>query len=488
VLRFRSVLSRIIALHVAAIVVTSICIPLALFLMLRSAAEALHHQALRDQAAYIVRYLSRAPDGTLHLSLPPSLAEFYSEGYGRAAFAVLDADGRVLFSSLPGNRAIARFRPGGKAVEFFQQDRFGAIAPVRPKGNAVRFFREDDAGEALYGATVAVDVGGRRILVQVVEDVLHRDVLIDDIVGQFLARVGWIAVPFLLVLLAIDVLIFHGAMQPIVAASNRAAQIGPATTGLRLPESHMPREVLPLVRAVNQALDRLDAGFRSQREFTADAAHELRTPLAILSMQIDTIDDCELAGALRNDIDGMTRLVNQLLEFAELETLTVGEGESAELGAVAADVVAGVAPLALAKSGDKTVALAVADRPVWVHGERDTLARALRNLVENALAHTAAGTTVEIAVDETGALHVMDRGPGVPPEQRERIFRRFWRRDRRCPGHAGLGLAIVARTAEMHRATITVSDRPDGGAIFSFRFPEVLTPQIGSAREPAHVG
>jgi signal transduction histidine kinase len=480
VFRFRSVLSRIIALHVAAIIATSICIPLALFLMLRSAAETLHHQALRDEVAQIVHYLGEEPDGTLRLSLPPNLAEFYSEAYGRAAFAVIDADGRVLFSSLPGKRAITQDRANGETIEFFDEDRAGVFAPAGRIAYPVRFFGEDrDGGKALYGASEAVEFGGRRLLVQVVENVLHRDVLIDDIVDRFLTRVGWITVPVLLLLLWIDVLIFRGAMQPIVAASNWAAQIGPANTELRLPEANLPLEVLPLVRAINRALDRLDAGFRGQREFTADAAHELRTPLAILSMQIDTVDDRELANALRDDVDGMTRLVNQLLEFAELETLTLDANERVELGAVAAEAVGGIAPVALAQS--KTVALADAGRPIWVRGERHTLGRAVRNLVENALAHTAPGTTVEIAVDPAGALHVMDRGPGVPPAERERIFRRFWRRDRRRPGHAGLGLAIVARIAEMHGATVGVTDRPGGGAIFSLCFPTVLAPSGGAA-------
>jgi signal transduction histidine kinase len=482
VIRFGSVLSRIVALHVAAIIVTSICIPLALFLTLRTAAETLHHQALRDQIAQIVHYLAKDPDGSLRLSLPSNLAEFYSQAYGRAAFAVLGADGRVLFSSLPGKRAITQLRPNGETIEFFQQDHSGVLAPARSDGYPIEFFSETGrGGSALYGAAEAVEFGGQRIAVQVVEDILHRDVLIDDIVDRFLSRVGWITIPVLLLLLGIDVLIFRGAMQPIVVASNRAAQIGPANTELRLPEAGLPTEVLPLVRAINRALDRLDAGFRGQREFTADAAHELRTPLAILSMQIDTIDDRELAQALRSDVDGMTRLVNQLLEFAELETLVVGENERVELGAVAAEAVAAIAPVALAQS--RTVALLDADRPVWVRGERDTLGRALRNLIENALAHTASGTTVEIAVDPAGAaLHVMDRGPGVPPDERERIFQRFWRRDRRRPGHAGLGLAIVARIAEMHGASVAATDRPGGGAIFSLRFPTVPAPNDATAQ------
>ena len=480
-IRFHSVVSRIVALHLLAIIATSICMPLALFLMLREAVEQLHHQALRDQVADIVRYLSNAPDGTLRLSLPPGLAEFYSAGYGRAAYAVIDREGRVLFSSLPGNRAITDIRPEGRPIEFFQQDRVGAIAPVRPEGGPIEFFRDDRYGAALYGATVAVDYRGHSIRVQVVEDVLHRDVLIDDILAQFSTHVGWITAPILLLLLVIDVFIFRRAMNPIVAASAMAEEIGPDHTDLRLPEAGIPREVLPLVRAVNDALDRLDAGFRAQREFTADAAHELRTPLAILRTQIDMLDDREVAAPLRHDVENMSRLVNQLLEISELETLVVAEDEIADIAAIAAEVAAFLAPLALSQR--KTLAVTGARRPVRVRGNSDALVRAVRNLVENALAHTSPATTVEIAVAIEGVIQVMDRGPGISKADCEHIFQRFWRRDRRRGGNAGLGLAIVARIAQTHGATVDVDERPGGGAVFAIRFPAVLAPETAAATQ-----
>ena len=470
--RFRSVVSRIVALHIAAIVATSICMPLALYLMLRHAVEELHEQALCDQAGEIVRYLSIAPDGSVRLTLPPSLAEFYSRGYGRAAYAVIDANGRVLFSSLSGNRAISNVRPDGGAAAFFQQDRVGAIAPVRAEGSPVAFFHNDRYGAALYGATLAVDFHGRPILVQVVEDVLHRDVLIDDILAQFPTHVGWITAPILLLLLLIDVAIFRRAMQPIIAASSMAGKIGPDRIDLRLPEANMPLEVLPLVRAVNRALERLDAGFRAQREFTADAAHELRTPLAILRTQIDMVEDREIAEPLSQDVESMSRLVNQLLEISELDSFFVADGETADIVAIAAEIAAFLAPLALSKN--KMLAVIGADHPVRVHGNADAIARALRNLAENALTHTAPGTTVELAVAEDATIRVLDRGPGVPKTERQHIFKRFWRRDRRGGGHAGLGLAIVARIVEMHGASISVEDRPGGGAVFVLRFPAVL--------------
>jgi signal transduction histidine kinase len=478
-IRLRSVVSRIIALHVAAIIATSICMPLALFLLLRHAVEQLHHQALLDQAAEIVRYVSTGPEGALRLALPPGLAEFYSRGYGRAAYAVIDADGQVLASSLPKNQAISDVRPNGNQAAFFQQDRTGAIAPVRPRGSPVAFFNGNGVATALYGASVAVDFHGRPIVVQVVEDVRHRDVLIDDILAQFLTHVGWITAPILLVLLLIDVAIFRRAMRPIIAASSLAGRIGPERTELRLPEARMPLEVLPLVRAVNRALERFDAGFRAQREFTADAAHELRTPLAILRTQIDLIADRDIAEPLRQDVESMSRLVNQLLEISELDSLLIGDRETADIAAIAADVAAFLAPLGLAQT--KALAVTGAEHPIRVRGNGDAIARAVRNLAENALSHTAPGTTVELRVTTDGTVRVLDRGPGITKAERQHIFRRFWRGDRRGGGHAGLGLSIVARIVEMHGASIEVDDRPAGGAEFVIRFPEVLLGPSASA-------
>ncbi len=338
-------------------------------------------------------------------------------------------------------------------------------------------------GIEIFGISEPVEIAGEKLWIEVSQDLAHRDVLIDDIVADFFTRVGWITAPILFLLLIIDVAIIRRAMRPVVAASNLAEWIGPLHTDLRLPETGMPREVQPLVHAVNQALDRLEEGFRGQREFTADAAHELRTPLAILRAQIDMIGDRELALSLRQDVENMSRLVNQLLEMAELETFVIGPDEIADLVAVAAEVAAFLAPIALAH--DKRVAVTGAHAPVRVHGNPDMLARAVRNLVENALAHTPSNSTVEIAVDERGAIAVYDRGPGVPVAEREHIFRRFWRRDRRRQGSTGLGLSIVARIIEQHGAQVSVADRPGGGAVFMLSFPALAVAPEAPQRQLA---
>ena len=450
--RARSVVSRAVALHLLAIVGTSILMPLALFLMLKHAADDLHENALREQAAELLKLIDRGPDGALQVHLSPRLVDLYSPDYARYSYAVGDATGKVLLSSFPDLRPIAQRPP--------------------PMDRAATFSGRQD-GINIFGISEPVTIAGERVWVEVSQDLAHRDVLIDDIVADFFTRAGWITAPILFVLLVIDVGIIRRAMRPVVDASNLAQRIGPLRTDLRLPENPMPREVLPLVRAVNQALDRLEEGFRLQREFTADAAHELRTPLTILRTQIDMIADRDLAQALRDDVENMSRLVNQLLEMAELETFIIGPDETADLVAVAAEVAAFLAPLALAN--DKRLAVAGARGPVRVPGNAEMLARAVRNLVENALVHTPRSTTVDITISPRGTISVGDRGPGVPLIERDHIFRRFWRRDRRRQGSTGLGLSIVARIAEHHDASVSVGDRPGGGALFTLQFPVVLS-------------
>ena len=109
-------------------------------------------------------------------------------------------------------------------------------------------------------------------------------------------------------------------------------------------------------------------------------------------------------------------------------------------------------------------------KPVWVQGNSEMLSRAIRNLAENAIKHTPAGTAVEFIVAEDGSVTVLDRGPGIRDDERELIFRRFWRRDRSQSGSTGLGLSIVQRIVELHAATITVENRDTGGARFSLLF------------------
>jgi signal transduction histidine kinase len=402
---------------------------------------------MHEQAQLVAHYLVLRPDGNWTLDLPPALEDIYSPAVGRYAYAVIDDTGRVLFSSL--------------------KDR-SPIFPTDPRASDVTYLESRRGKAAFSGVSLVKQMDGRKVWVQAGEDLAHRDVIVDDIVADFFKRVGWITLPILLFLLAIDIVIFRRALRPLLNASEMAKKINPRRTDVRLPPEEIPKEILPLVEAVNQALDRLEAGFRVQREFTADAAHELRTPLTILRTRIDALTDQGVSKALHKDIDGMARIVNQLLDIAELETLSIDPLERADLRAICAEVAEFAAPLALAQG--KNIALSGSDGPVWVNGNAEMLSRAIRNLVENAINYSPPGTTVEIVVEDGGTVRVLDEGPGIKADERELIFRRFWRRDRRRTEGAGLGLSIVQRIADAHAATISVENRPTGGAKFSLSF------------------
>ncbi len=447
---FKSIFSRIIFLHVIALVITAIIMPLVLYYFFKWAANDLHDQAMREQADLVAHYLVLRPDGRWTLDLPPALQDIYSQAVARYAYAVVDDTGRVLFSSLKDRSPIFSADPRSSNVAYLETRR----------GNA-----------AVSGVSLVKEADGRRVWVQVGEDLAHRDVIIDDIVADFFKRVGWITLPMLLFLLAIDIVIFRRALRPLVNASEMAKKINPKRTDVRLPPEEIPKEILPLVQAVNQALDRLEAGFRVQREFTADAAHELRTPLTILRSRVDTLADRGISKALHQDIEGMARIVSQLLDIAELETFSIDPAEKADLRAICAEVAEFAAPLALANG--KNIALSGSDASVWVNGNPEMLSRAIRNLVENAINYSPPGTTVEIVVESSGMVRVLDEGPGIKEDERELIFQRFWRRDRRRTGNAGLGLSIVQRIADTHAATISVENRPTGGANFSLSFARV---------------
>jgi signal transduction histidine kinase len=461
VIRFKSIISRIVILHVIAVAITSILMSLALSWLLSLATSNIHNAAMEEQAASVANYLGLRSEGGLFLDLPPDLQGLYSQPYGRYSYAVVDDHGNALFSSLKDH---------------------APIFPEDPRAATVQFLQTRKGDAAISGASVRRVVGTKTVWVQAAEDLANRDVIIDDIVADFYKNVGWITLPILLVLLVTDIAIFRRALLPLRRASEIAQQIGPSRTDVRLPVNEIPSEVRPLLSAVNQALDRLDQGFRAQRDFTADAAHELRTPLSILRTRLDTLDDQRVAKALHHDIEAMSRVVSQLLDIAELDAFTIDPLELADARSACAEVAEFIAPLAIEQG--REIALLGVSTPLWVKGNAEMMKRAIRNLAENAIKHTPLDTAVEFVVEETGTVRVRDRGPGISDEERELIFRRFWRRDRSRQGSTGLGLSIVQRIAELHGTTITVENRTSGGAEFSIRFvlaEKTGTPSSGAA-------
>jgi signal transduction histidine kinase len=432
-------------------------------------AQTLFRQALEEEARSIAARLTIGVDGQ------PSMLQLGSPSDARTVihYRVLDAAGRELFASpgLPSDLPPPQPLPSA-----------AASAPDEDLPSIDFFsFGETRTGHRLMGATLTTRFMGKPLQVQVFEDLDARGVVIDDLVRDFFAKIGWVLVPFVVALFVVNILTIWAQLRPLTKLSRLAAEIGPETTGRRLPEDGQAREVLPLIRSINRALERLDHGFQVQRQFTADAAHELRTPLAVLSAQLDTLGESAPIAALRQEVAGMSRLVAQLLRIAQLDALGHGLSSRFDLHAVTVETASALAPLAL-KAG-RSIAVVGSEGPIWARGEPEAIAQAVRNLVENAIAHTPRGTTVEIELGADRSVKVSDSGPGVPPALREQIFRRFWRADRRTEG-AGLGLAIVAKVAETHGGTVHVEESAMGGAAFVLRLPPEPEGALADATAP----
>ncbi|MGE5516927.1 MAG: sensor histidine kinase [Bacteroidota bacterium] len=411
---------------------------------------------LRDKSlietARTIAQAVRPVEGGIILDMSPNLTDAYTGSNGTYGFAIKDRKtGAVLFA------AGAEVGPIPGKVE---DDEDGSLYQYNPDG---------PGPAAYFGEAYPFQLGERAMLVQVVRLGSDYQELIETVLADFFEDGGWLAAPFLVALMGVSILTIRGTLKPLRRLSRMAEAIGPATTEVRLPHDRVPREVMPLVHAVNNALERLEDGFRLQREFTADAAHELRTPLAVLAAHIDTLPDRETAKALRRDLDGMTHLVEQLLRIARVEALVVKPCDSANLADLARDVAAWLAPMAI--RNDRTIEVEAPDDEVTVHGQEDALFHAIRNLVDNALRYTPAGTAVTLTVlADPPTLLVRDRGPGVPAEQRPMLFQRFWRGERQSAG-TGLGLAIVQRTMHAHCGSVVVEDAEGGGAQFRLTFP-----------------
>ena len=454
-MNFRSTFSQIVWLQLLAIAVTSLAMPIAIYLFLDRTVTAYQTEMLHHRARVILAGMSPTPGGGV--ALPPGLAAPYAQEISGFAFSVMDGAGKVLLSSETGKAALNPLPP----------DRRPAV------------FRRRTAAGTYVGSSFPETFKGRAIWIQVEQNQDNPDVVLDDVVARFLPAAGVLTAGLLLFLLAADIMIVRRALTPIVRASSMAGDISPSNMDLRLPTERMPNEILPLVVAVNQAFDRLEQGFRAQRDLTADVAHELRTPLSVLRMRVESLAATEVRRRLLADIDVLSRMANQLLSIAELETAVIGTTDQADLRQVCLEVVELLAPLAVAQG--KAMELTGARRAVKVHGRPDLLFQAVRNLVENAIRHSPPNGTVTVEVVEGGSVRVLDRGPGIPPAMKARLFERFWpsRGKERSAGGAGLGLSIVARIVEEHGGTVLVEDRPGGGAVFSVALPSVQS--VGSA-------
>jgi two-component system sensor histidine kinase QseC len=303
--------------------------------------------------------------------------------------------------------------------------------------------------------------------VQVAQSIALRDQAALEIAWQTAYPVV-IVLPLLLLMIYFSV---RSVLRPLDALAEDVAARTPDTLS-PLPERNVPQEVTPLVAALNRLFVRLGATLENERRFTADAAHELRTPLAALKVQTQVArlsNDPQMRGhalqQIESGVDRATHLVNQLLRLARLDPLSSLENRQAfDLHTVVNDALAAIR--GANPDITQTIVNELPERPLLSEGDPDLLVIAVRNLIDNAIRYSGLASTIRITSVVDGSrcsLSVRDNGPGVPAAIQARLGERFFRNRETSVEGNGLGLAIVARIAELHGGSLAAGNLPEGG-------------------------
>ena len=420
-------------------------------LVASAAVYVLARQEANDLFDYHLEQVARSLPGRSFSAIDPEVQSIEQSDDGSVVIQIWDRAGVQLYFSRPSSRLPERAELGFSTVQ-------------TPNG-----------AWRVYSSLVGNNV------VQVAQPVQARRQLAQDIALRTV-------VPLLLLLPVLGVAILWIVGRGLKPLRRLAAEVDARSASALGPvnETPVPQEVQPLVEALNSLLARLDRALAAQRAFLADAAHELRTPLTAIQLQTQLLarakTEEERGEALQKLEDGVERgshLVQQLLTLARQEPAAAARVFApVALADLARDVIAERTPLALEQGIDLGLARA---EPCTLQGDAEALQALLGNLVDNALRYTPAGGKVDVEVYIQGSapvLAVTDTGIGIPLDERERVFDRFYRvPGNRAPG-TGLGLAIVKNIAEIHGARVQLEEGANGHGL---RVLVLFAPQPASA-------
>ena len=381
------------------------------------------------------------------IQMPQNTAQAFDALAKDMAFQVLDASGNEVFAS-----------PDGPALDVLRRLPFRDVPALT---------RTTEGAIALQILTTPIDRGGRRYLLRNAKsERLALTIRYGGGVIFYRAAIftGLLAV---LVFSSIALWMARRTVQRLREASEAAAAIQPGNLTQRVDARNLPSEITPLVDAFNSALERLEKGYRVQQEFLAAAAHELKTPLALMRAEIELGNVANL-DLLLDDIDSMGIQVQQLLQLAEVSEIQNFQFEAVDVRQVVEETVAYAARFAEGK--DVNLRLVVAGAPGSLQADGGALSTLVKNLVENAVHYSDAGGVVTITLS-AGAITVRDHGPGVAAHDVPRLFTRFWRSEGAPHQGAGLGLSICQQIAGAHGWRLAYRDAsPAPGAEFELAF------------------
>jgi two-component system, OmpR family, sensor histidine kinase TctE len=419
-----------------------------------------YDQALADQVRAISRQIRISGEGGISVDLTSSASRLLrSDTEDTVYYQIVAPEGRLL----AGDAEVPR----------------PDLADMR--SGEIVFHDADINGEEIRVATLMVEPGlaeGGLVLVQVAETRNKRGTLSSRIVsGVLLPQFAIIPLAVLLVWFGLSRGIAPlGELQGMIRA-RRPGDLSPIVPG------SVPEEVRPVIIAFNDMMARLDGLLHAQQHFIADAAHQMRTPLAGLKMQIELAtqeqDPEQIRAAMQRAWSGAeraARLINQLLSLARADASSENVHSFADVDLVelVREVVSASVPLALRSGLDMGVE--VPGRPVSISGNHILLTELISNLVDNAIKYTPAGGQVTVAVRGEPAggavLSVIDNGPGIAVAERSRVFQRFYRVLGSSAEGSGLGLSIVREVVELHGGVVSLQDNPAGkGLCVEVAFP-----------------
>jgi heavy metal sensor kinase len=440
----------------------------------RREAHAALRADLRLRAETLAGLLELGAEG-LEFDLPPkALPEYVTAGSGAYA-SIHDADGRAVrrSPSLSGRDLPRATGWEDGALEYAEIDRgpdgFPCAAVTRSflvrTEHATASWQPPPEEKRRWQIVVAADSRPR-----------------DEGLAALRASLAATAAGALGVTVLGGLLVARWVLAPVRRMTEEAAALTPEDTSRRLHPESVSRELASLSSTLNSALDRLGDALDRQRRFTSDASHELRTPLAVLRGNAELLLRRERTAAeYREGLERQRRIAVRMTEITEnLLALARADGGRAQIRRTRVDLpglARSVCDEFAGMAGEDGVALeCAAGEDVAVDGDPTYLAGLVQNLVSNALKFTPRGGSVRVAVgrdDGHAVLDVADTGPGIPEQDRERVFRRFFRVHEGRDRHegAGLGLAIVEWIVREHAGRIDVLDREGGGAVFRVRLP-----------------
>lgn len=436
----RSLFGKLLLAQVVNIVALAVILPIVVSHTLAATADEFARERLAQTAELVAGHAGEPPDALARIA-----SDVAARHHGREVI-LFDASGNLLAGDPQHLSADGANLREGETERFVRHGHFETLTRLitGPQGQAYR--------------------------VVILQDLSLPNEVVDNVVASFLARFAWVLPFALLASLGLSMLVIRRVTGDLRRAAAEADQIGLTRLDARIDRERLPSEARPLVNATNRALDRLEAGYHAQGEFIGNVAHELRTPLALLSLHVEQIPPGPERNLLQADIQKANHVVRQLMQLVAIDRLHPEHGPI-DAVALAREVVETMVPLVY--RADHTIALEIPDGPpAPVLGVSALLEIALTNLIDNAIRHTPAGCAITVFVEADGALSVEDDGPGLAVDARETARRRFRRGDTARSDSAGLGLSIVERIMSICGGTLEVGAGERGGARMTLRLEQ----------------